>query len=269
MTIEVEDDRAWLFDARSCGELPDASLHSVVRWVLEQLHYGCWLVQRDENGDGVTLVLGKQAAISFPAPVPDTAIEHDHRRTLALSLARVFAQAREEGVEPQHVDLAEEARLSATDAAYMNTEFYYAFLLIDLLERIRSKSFVFSCPPIKGPLPPAVSRLLGEATRAYLFACNRSAVALCRALLEASLDAVVDPSKVLQERFNTKKGELECLINIAMRDGLLTSGSGQQAHQIRKNGNTALHGDGPSDNQCWATLLDMRHIVEELARRAV
>src|SRR5262245_5034266 len=268
MTIEVQDGQAWIFDTRSCSELPEAPLHSVVRWVLQQLNYGCFLLEREEGGDAVTLILGKEAAIQFEDPALDTAIEHQRRRAFALSAARLFAQAREEGVEPKYADLAEQARLTAADAACMNTEFYYAFLLVDILERIRAKTFVFTCPPIKGILPQAVSRLLGEATRSYLFACTRSVVALCRAVLEASLEAVVEPGRVLQERFNTKKGELECLINVAIRDGILTSAAGQLAHRTRRSGNSALHGDAPSDDESWATLLDTRHIVEELQRRA-
>ena len=265
MSIEIEDGRAWFFEIRSCGEPPETPVYLVLRWILEQLHLGCAQLQRDESGDAVTLTLGKDAAPSFPEPIVERAIEYDRRRQSALDFARVFAQAREEGIEPRHVDLAETLRITATENAYMNTEFHYAFELVEVLQRIREKTFVFSSPPIKGPLPPPVTRLLGEATRAYLFRLNRSCVALCRSLLEAVLEDRLDGASVLEERLRTKRGELECMINVGFKQALFTKGEMAQAHAVRKSGNSALHGDEPSDDEAWGVLLDTRRLIERLA----
>jgi hypothetical protein len=262
VSIEIDENGAWMFKGRSCGHLPNAALHEVLRWALQQLHFGCWRLESDKAGEAVTLVLGKNAAIPFAEPIIDTAIEHERRRDWALDFAGIFAAAREEGIEPDYLEGAEIARFSATENAYMNTEFYYAFAFVDLLRRIREKTFIFANLPIKGPLPETVSKLLGEATRAYLFKLNRSSVSLCRALLEATLRDRVDMTELLQERFETKKGELECLINLGVRtlgaDGL------EKAHRIRKAGNDAMHGKEPSDNEAWAVLLDVREILEQL-----
>src|SRR5262245_48498842 len=149
MDIEIEGDTAWIFDIRSCGELPDAPLYLVLRWILQQLHFGSWQLEIDAAGDAVTLVIGKDAAISFDKPVADTAVQYAQARQRAVILARLFATGREEGVEPEHAALAEQVRVSATENGYMNTEFHYAFHLTGILERIRDHTFVFSSPPIK------------------------------------------------------------------------------------------------------------------------
>lgn len=51
VSIEVDGNEAWMFDERCCGELPDATLNDVLRWSLQQLHFGCWRLEPDENGD--------------------------------------------------------------------------------------------------------------------------------------------------------------------------------------------------------------------------
>ena len=43
---------------------------------------------------------------------------------------------------------------------------------------------------------------------------RRSCVSLCRALLEAALRERVNLGELLTERMQSKKGELECLINL-------------------------------------------------------
>jgi hypothetical protein len=268
VSIEVDGNEAWMFDERSCGELPDAPLHVVLRWALEQLHFGCWRLEPDDKGESVTLVLGRDAAIVLPEPVIESAIEHRRRRDLALNFAGLFAQYREQGIEPTFEEMAETARITASENAYMNTDFYYAFELAGILGRIRENTFLLRNVPLRGRLPERVSRLMGEATRAYMFRLNRSCVSLCRALLEAALSEQVDTSELLQERFRTKKGELECLVNLGVK--ALGGGALEKAHAIRKTGNEAMHGTEPSDDAAWAVLLDTREILEQLleGRRA-
>ena len=120
--------------------------------------------------------------------------------------------------------------------------------------------------PLKGRLPESVSRLLGEATRAYLFALNGSCVSLCRALLEATLKERVDRTELLQamlqDRFGKKKGQLECLIDLGVRS--LGSDALEKAHRTRIAGNEAIHGGEPPDGKAWAVLLDTREVLERL-----
>jgi hypothetical protein len=266
VSIEVDDNGVWIFEVRSCGELPDAPLDDVLRWALQQLHFGCWRLETDDKGKNVTLVLGKDAAMVFPEPVVETAIEHKRRRDLALNFAGLFAQYREQGIEPAFEEMAETARVTASENAYMNTDFYYAFELAGILGRIRENTFLFRNLPLRGRLPEPVSRLMGEATRAYLFKLNRSCVSLCRALLEAALKERVDRTELLQamlqDRFGKKQGRLECLINLGMRS--LGRDVLEKAHRIRMAGNDAMHDTEPSDDQAWAVLLDTREVLERL-----
>lgn len=262
MGIEVNGNQAWMFESRSCGELPDAPLSHVLRWALEQLHFGCWRLEPNEKGENATLVLGAGAAFQLAEPVVDIAIDHKRRRDLALNFAALFAQYREQGVEPSAEEMTETARLTATENAYMNTDFYYAFELTNILDRIRDRTFLLGNVPLRGRLPEAVSKLMGEATRAYLFRLNRSCVSLCRALLEAALGEIVDQSALLNERWQTKKGDLECLVNL----GVASFGARavDTAHQIRKAGNDALHGPEPTDEAAWGVLLDTREMLGKL-----
>src|SRR5207245_7402617 len=133
-----------------------------------------------------------------------------------------------------------------------------------VLERIASVSFVFEAPPIKTRAGPGVIALLKEATRAYLFGLGRSCVCVCRALLEAALREGVSEREVLQERLDTKRGDLECLIGLAVKGGRLSNTLAEKAHTVRQAGNRALHGTNPSDHRAWDVLQDTRTIVSAL-----
>jgi len=270
MGIEIDGESVWMFETRSCGELPSTPLHSMLRWILEQLNFGCWRVATDSSGDGVSLILGKPEDDPWQngrlSVSVDGAIEAFNNRKLAVNIAGLFAKAREEGIEPEYSDLTEQARMTATDAGYMNTEFHYAFELVDILQSIRANTFVFTSPPIKGIASPEVVTLLREATRAYLFRLRRSCVSLCRALVEAALRDRIESTKLLNERWQSKKGELECLITLGKRHGILTTELCQRAHIIRRIGNKALHGTEPTDTETWSVLLDTRALVEVVCK---
>jgi hypothetical protein len=252
----------WGFLRPSCEDPGEAPLHEVLAWVLEQLNLGNWLVTRDQNGRGTSLTIGLAAASDADTTSVEEVAENTRRRLLVLNIVGLFAKGREEGVEPQHSGTAEEVRMTATAAAYTNTEFHYAFELVDLLRRIRENSFVFTAPPIQGIAGTDVVALLKEATRAYLFRLQRSCVSLSRALIEAALRERVDASEVLNERLQSKKGDLECLINVAARRRILTPKLSERAHRIRIAGNRGLHGSEPSDTEAWGVLLDTRAVVE-------
>jgi hypothetical protein len=260
--VEINDGKVWAFLRPSCEDPGEAPLHEVLSWVLEQLNLGNWHVTRDQNGRGTSLTIGLAAAADADAMSVEEAVENTRRRLLVLNVVGLFAKGREEGVEPQHSGTAEEVRMTATDAAYTNTELHYAFELLDVLQRIRENTFVFTAPPIKGIAGTDVVALLREATRAYLFRLQRSSVSLCRALIEAALRERVDPSELLNERFQSKKGEVECLINVAARRRILTQELSGRAHRIRIAGNRALHGPEPTDTEAWGVLLDTRAVVE-------
>ena len=261
-TVEVVDGKIWGRVRRSSGDPAAAPINEVLRWIVEQLNFGNFASTPDRKGDNTSLVIGSAAAHDADGATVESVKADVQTRLRAVNFAGLFARAREEGIEPSTAPLSETIRMTATDAAYDNTELHYAFELLDILARIRAHSFVFASPPIKGIAPAAVVNLLREATRAYLFNLRRSCVSLCRALLEAALRQRVNPTELLNERFKSKKGELECLINVSARRGALTPKLCKQAHAVRQAGNNALHGHEPSDETAWAVLVDTREIVE-------
>ena len=71
-----------------------------------------------------------------------------------MSIAGVLAKARERGVEPEHEELVEKAMRLVNENAKMNTEFHYAYELVDIL---RTSAIEPSYSMVKG----AVSHLAG------------------------------------------------------------------------------------------------------------
>jgi hypothetical protein len=155
-SIEVAEGRVWIYGKREFENLP---LSEGIQWILEQIHFGNREVKTDENGRAVSLIIGRDAAPSADSVSVDEAIEHDQNRQTALDLARLFATARESGIEPKLSEFADKVRNAATpEGAYRNTEFYYAFELVALLRRISEHTFLLDAPPILGrqkPLKPS------------------------------------------------------------------------------------------------------------------
>ena len=288
--FEMEDDEAWIFQTRSFGRRAtyalESSLHLILQWSIEQLSFGCWEPRFDENDEAVTLVLGKEAANAFDQPVLEKAREYAGKRHFAVSLAGVFAEAREAGASPEDAPMIDNARCRAIDHepspetnpeqidavhpanVWINTEYYYALRFIHLLRTMREKMFVFSAPPIRRVLPESISRLLAEATRGYLYGLNRSAIALCRTVLEATLQDRIgfEDLRRYRSRF-PEKGELECLIDLGQEKHMFTKQAHRHAHEIRKFGNRVMHqgqGSEPNDNETWQTLQKIRFILEEV-----
>ena len=259
-TIQIVDGRVWA-SMSTCGEPGTATVHQLLRWTLEQLNFGNCAAACDERGHITSMTFGAAVAPPLDSTTLEAVQQRVQDRVAAVSIAGVFAKAREEGVEQEHSALADRARDTAQKGTHDNTELYYALELEEILARIRDVSFVFEAPPIKSKAAPAIVALLREATRAYLFNLRRSSVSLCRALLEAALRDQVPEAELREERRKTEKGELECLIDIAARNGVLLSQLATQSHNVRKAGNKALHGSEPSDAVAWAVLLDVRAVV--------
>lgn len=263
--VEIADEKVWSYVSPSCGDPADAPVHEILRWVLEQINFGNWAITEDSKGRASSLTVGLAAAATADELTINELAAKVKSRLQAINWAGVFARAREEGISPMHSDLAEKIRMTATDDAYGNTEIHYAFELLDLLAHIRASTFVFASPPIHGKVGPDVVSLLREATRAYLLGLDGSCIAICRALLEETLQDRVKRAALLDEMKKTTKGQLECLINLSLRNGALDPSLEQQAHAIRKAGNQVLHRTGyRSRLDAWAVLLDTRAIVEEL-----
>jgi hypothetical protein len=265
--IEIDGDQAWTYTIRSCDYIPDAPLHDMLRWVLEQLHTGSCRLEKDDTGDVVSVVFGKGAAQTFPAPVWENAEQSFQQRYAAINIAGLFALAREGGIRPEDAGIAEKARVTATENAFMNTDFHYAFQLVKTLKRIHEKTFVFTTPPIAGRVGADVSRLLREATRAYLFGLNRACISMCRALIEGSLKERVPRQAVRDEQYQFDKGPLQALIDVSAQRGVLDDTMRKVAHSIRQAGNEALHEKEPTDERSWEVLLGTRALIEHACAR--
>jgi len=275
MPIEIHDGVPWIFRKRSSGELPADPLSDVLTWVVEQLNFGHFVVERDAEGDGVSLTLGQAAAFSKPLKL-DAAADFAESRSRSVIVAGLFAKAREHGVEPEHAGLSEKANAVArdSDTGKMNTEFHYAFELVSLLRRISQATFLFEAPPVLGRAESKLIEMLGEATRCLFFGLFRSSAAICRACMEAALESAVDNEELRLEMASPraggrKPGKIESLIAISVRRGALTEPLGDAAHFVRKTGNDAVHGFQSLDEQlAWKVLDRTRHIVEHVFMRA-
>lgn len=242
---------------------PDAELNDTLRWIIKQLSLGFATLETDSDGRGVTLVIGQAAAQSSDV---EATIQHVMARDLAVNFAGVFAESRERGVEPKHLDFAEAARLTAEENAYMNTEFHYALQLMGVLARLREHTFKLPAVPILKCASEDAINVLAEATRCYLYGFHKASVALCRAALERFLKQRVPKDLYEQQRLEQPKGgDLEILINAAGRAKLLDAALMEIAHGVRKRANDVLHatGSAPPDDSLIA-ISDTRLIVERL-----
>jgi hypothetical protein len=262
--VRQAEGKTWGYIQLTPGEPGDAPLSELLRWVIEQVNFGNWTSIANAEGELTTLTLGFAAGADAETTTVDEVAENIKRRLMSVNLAGVFARAREQGTRPENVEVAETIRFAATEDGYHNTELHYAFELVDILARIRHKTFFFATPPTVGVASANAVTMLREATRAYLFNLRRSCVAICRALIEDTLKLHVSASAVLTERAASKSGELQALIDLC---GLLNEEERKKAHRIRHAGNGALHGYEPSDQVAWEILLDAREVVEAVCRQ--
>ncbi len=268
----------WTYAFGTAGQSdqwPGKNLCQALAWIVQQLHLGNYEVRGEEDGEVVSVLIGQGAPLN--GGVEDKALgeftealnKHLHERSEAVNLCGIFAQAREQGIQPKFEKTAEKVKRAAKIGMYANTEIHYAFQLIGILKRIRERSFVLDSPPILGRAPRPVVQLLGEATRCHLHGFHQACVAICRACLEQSLKERVPQHELLQERWNNpKSGELECLISGALRVGSLDGPRRQMADEIRKNGNVVLHRMQEPGEDSWDILQHTRGVVSYLYRNA-
>lgn len=264
--VEPAGDGFWAFQEKSIGKLPDASLHDVLNWILQQLNFGNCEIEEDQEGNAVTVILGKRAAPQLVSQ--EEVAEHAGKRLDAVAISGIIARCREEGTEPRFDKFVRTANMEASEWAHRNTELFYAFELNKLLRRISKKTFVFSSPPIQGKTSDRAIWYLGEATRCYLYRLHRACISLCRACLEESLmsrlgTAVWQKERIQERLRDPKKGDLEILIDVAIRLGYL-DGYSREAHKIRIRGNDVMHRKTVKQEESWEILEKTRGIAEYL-----
>ncbi len=264
--VRAFDGAVWAFETPSLSQLPEAPLHEALLWILEQINLGNFRIEPDSCQRNVSLIVGFAAAPSSSETTVELEADHVRERLLAVNIAGLFSRSREQGVEPKWDALVDKASATMTHAGYFNTDLHYAFELVDVLKRIREKTFVFSAPPIMGKASADVVLLLREATRSYLFGLSRASVALCRACVERLLKDRLNRTDVLQEAMRSNTGEFDALIRVASSTRLLNEEMADWAQALRKIGNRALHSRGPTDEEAWQALVRTRGIAAFIHR---
>lgn len=247
--VKQTDDGYWTYIQKSPGDLAIGQpLYAVLQWIVEQLNFQMCRTETDEDGDIATLIIGEGASRHFASM--ENAEKQASGDLLRVNVASVLANAREQGTEPEHVALVEQATITRTAWAELNTEFHYAFQLVEVLKRLRGATFNYSPPGIHGRAPLEVVYYLREATRCFLYGLLEASVALCRACLEEALKTKLYTSAqgiemlMKEPKKNDRgrpRGDLERLISAAAGIQLLDGPSRILADRIRNHGNTVMH----------------------------
>ncbi len=254
--VEKTDLGFWTYIQRSAGELPEAPLHQILNWILEQLNLGNFSSGSDNQGQVVSLTIGKDAGAELESM--ERAAEDAQHRLLAVNVAGNMAGCRESGITPHDAHVSRLVTQQATDWGHRNTEFHYAFELIRVLGRLNKKTFGLEAPPISGIAPPSVVSYLRESTRCWLYNFHGAAVALNRACLEYALQAKMPAAQYYGP------AKLEGLIDEARQRGLLDDCLAELAHKIRKTGNRFLHGGAITELDSREALDATRSLVEHM-----
>lgn len=80
-----------------------------------------------------------------------------------------------------------------------------------------------------------------EAHRCYLFGFNIACAVLCRAIIEAALQNVVDPKKLIKSKLKREDSYVEQMAIEAGRGGILTDDRPHCVIEVRDAGNAAIH----------------------------
>jgi len=245
----------WTYVQRSAGQLPGNSLSQILNWILEQMNLGHFKAEY-ENGDVVSLAIGKRAAIQATSCA--AAAANAQNRLLAVNLAGLMAQAREGGIEPQYDDLSKRVSRDVSKWGERNTEFHYSFELLKILGRLNKKTFKLVAAPIAEVAPETVRSYLRESTRCWMYGFHGASIALSRACLEESLKSA------LYAATTNTRSELKDLIREARKRGLLDECMVDVARSIQAVGNRFLHGKPITEDQSREALDGVRSIAEQV-----
>ena len=265
----------WSYVFESAGpsdEWPVKNLCKALNWIVQQISFGNFQVEED-GGEVISVLMGRGVPFEpgeMPAPeVAEKVQELTEQRLLSVSLAGIFARSREQGTEPkykaEHERIAEIVNSGKGDGAYFNTELSYIFQFIDILKRIRKRSFILEAPPIMGRASVGVVDLLGEATRCHLYGFHRACVAICRACMERALKDTIPGSQLRRAEWKPKEGELQRLMRVARTLDLLDDSHFEMADQVRKQGNSVLHrAPRKLGEESWEILTKTRGVISHL-----
>jgi len=271
--VEPTNGGYWAFEDILQEDLPDTPLHQLLRWIVQQINMGHYLIEKDRAGRAVSLILGREVGVS--AGSRDERVRDVRRRFLAVNIMGVLARAREGGIEPRFANLARQvaARGSAPGGGWgrLNTDLHYAFELIEILSRVHHRSWALSALPILGRTSDAVRSQLREASRCHLFALHAAAIALCRACLEETLVGLIPPKEVEEQRRASRPhrrdgppGKLVLLIEAAVRLSILGREAGEAADMLRVLGNKAMHEKRVAAKDSQEAIEKLRFVLHEI-----
>jgi hypothetical protein len=126
--VDVEDG-VWFYLQRSPGTRPDRDLPTCLTWFLEQLlfeQFGRYADTDDDIVVGLNIGIDQPTKIADGAPAAEQALQAKH---IAMQLAGLVANARIEGVAPDHQAVPDMILAAFEADAEAYTQYYFAFEL--------------------------------------------------------------------------------------------------------------------------------------------
>jgi len=247
MRLEAVPGGYWCYydGRRSLGQLPDAPLSEILRWILEQINLGHAKPYPDSKGQIVSLTIGQLAPSDAASSHEAAKLSGEEFR--ALNIAGLVAEARENGCTIESLNLTKCIWDSASPSAHRRMEMHYALVLNRLLGGVSKKLQKLELLPIINQAPDRTREYLAEATRCYLFKLDTACIAMCRACLEDTLnESLTDEMRdewvkeIQAKKQKSHQPNLYALIEVCAKHGIL-GGYKDDAHYVREAGNQILH----------------------------
>jgi len=261
--VDVEDG-IWFYLQRSPGKRPDRDLPTCLTWFLEQLlfeQFGRYAGTDDDTVVGLNIGIDQPTKIADEVPAAEQALQAKH---IAMQLAGLVANARIEGVAPEHQAVPDMILAAFEADAEAYTQYYFAFELVATLKQIGERIHLLAVPRIKVPGFEDAWAYLAEATRCWLFGHDTASVALCRAALELALREAIRRTPNTLPPPSGKDWDLNGLIRVARDEKILDDIAKNMAHDVRVAANDILHGRIPEHVGTQTILEKARSLVEHI-----
>jgi hypothetical protein len=185
----------------------------------------------------------------------------EQERVLVRSIQKAFVGERErlstedmERIESGALPEAHEAALVAT----------YAREVAQLFPRLIERAASLSVLPATSRPPQQVQHYVAEATKCFIYGRFVSSLVMCRGALEEGIRDLIDRLG-LEDEFNhfppkPKEGDLSRMIRFSEERPILGVSWGD-ADQVRREANSAAHGNPPKPDKCRSSFEDTRSVL--------
>ena len=85
LSVSTEAGKTWAYQERSPGKWLDTPLYPRLQWLVKQMNLGNVTTEADDNGEVVTVSVGRAGAATDEVP-PDEVSEEAYRRILAVAI---------------------------------------------------------------------------------------------------------------------------------------------------------------------------------------